>query len=61
MIQVTDVITNNPVFIAHDHVVAVFEIPEGDHKGKTGMNLINGSIIVTESMMTIVNEMRATR
>jgi hypothetical protein len=53
MIIVTDAVTKNTVFIAPQHVVAVFEIPEGDHAGKTGVNLINGSIVCEEDMLTI--------
>lgn len=60
MITVTDAVTKNSVFLNTNHVVAVFEIPEGEHKGKTGVNLINGSIVCEEDMMIIVNEVRST-
>jgi hypothetical protein len=53
MILVTDAVTKKAVFIAAQHIVAVFEIPEGDHAGKTGVNLINGSIVCEEDMLTI--------
>lgn len=53
MIIVTDAVTKNTVFIAPNHVVAVFEIPEGEHTGKTGINLINGSIVCEEDTLTI--------
>ena len=59
MIPVTDTVTKNTVFIAADKVVAVFLIPEGDHAGKTGINMVNSSIVADEDMMIIVNAMRA--
>ena len=59
MITVTDAVTKNTVFLGKQHVVAVFEIPEGEHQGKTGVNLVNGSIVCEEDIMSIVNEVRA--
>lgn len=56
MISVTDAVTKKDVYIASQHVVAVFEIVEGEHAGKTGVNLINGSIICEEEIGYIAGE-----
>jgi hypothetical protein len=54
MFYVTDAVTNNRVAINPTHVVAVFKIPEGEQAGKTGMNLVNGSIVCIEEDYEIV-------
>jgi hypothetical protein len=59
MITVTDAVTKNSVFLNASHVVAVFEIPEGEHQGKTGITLVNGSIVCEEELLIIVNEIRS--
>lgn len=59
MILVTDAITKNGVFLAKEHIVAVFQILEGEQTGKTGINLINGSIVCDDDVMTIVNYVRS--
>jgi hypothetical protein len=56
MFSVTDAVTKNEVYIAPQHVVAVFEIVEGEHAGKTGVNLINGNIICTEEPLYIAEQ-----
>jgi hypothetical protein len=54
MFYVTDAVTKNRVAINGKHVVAIFKIPEGEHAGKTGVNLVNGSIICEEEDYAIV-------
>jgi hypothetical protein len=54
MFYVTDAVTANRVAINPAHVVAVFKIPEGEQAGKTGVNLVNGSIVCTEEDYEIV-------
>lgn len=56
MIIVTDAVTNKKVHLASQHVVAVFEIVDGEHAGKTGINLINGSIVCNETVDYVANE-----
>ena len=55
MFYVTDAVTNNRVAINPAHVVAVFKIPEGEQAGKTGINLVNGSIVCSEEDYEIVS------
>jgi hypothetical protein len=54
MIYVTDSVMNNRVAINPAQVVAVFKIPEGEQAGKTGINLVNGSIVCEEEDYEIV-------
>jgi hypothetical protein len=56
MIYVTDAVTKNRVAINPAHVVAVFKLPEGEHADKTGVNLVNGSIVCEEEDYAIVAE-----
>ena len=56
MFYVTDAVTKNRVAINPTHVVAVFKIPEGEHADKTGVNLVNGSIICEEEDYAVVAE-----
>lgn len=53
MITVTDAVTKNKVYLNPAHIVAVFDIPEGEHQGKTGVNLVNGSIVCEETPLSI--------
>ena len=48
MFYVTDAVTKNRVALNAKHVVAVFKIPEGEHAGKTGVNMVNSSIVCEE-------------
>lgn len=59
MFPVTDTITKKSVFISGDKVVAVFEIQEGDHAGKTGINLLNSSIVADEGILEVVAQVTA--
>jgi hypothetical protein len=51
---VTDANTKKKVAINGKHVVAVFEIPDGEQAGRTGINLVNGSIVVEETDYEVV-------
>lgn len=53
MIWVTDV-RGGKIAINKDHIIAVFNIPEGEFEGKTAINVINGQIIVQESDIDVV-------
>ena len=54
MFYVTDAVTKNRVALNSKHVVAVFKIPEGEHAGKTGINMVNSSIICEEEDYVVV-------
>ena len=59
MFYVTDAITKNRVAINGKHVVAVFKISEGEQSGKTGVNLVNGSIVCEEEDYAIVADINS--
>ena len=56
---VTDAMTGNRVAISSEHVIAVFSIPEGEHKDRTQINLTNGQILVEEMDYDIVSMLNA--
>lgn len=56
MFYVTDAVTLNRVAINPTHVVAVFKIVGGEHEGRTGVNLVNGSIVCLEEDYAVVAE-----
>lgn len=51
---VTDALNGAKVAINSDLVVAVFIVPDGEHQGKTSINLSNGNILVQESDIELV-------
>ena len=59
MIWVTDALTGNKVALNPDYIIAVFIAPDGEHKGSTAINLINGQIIVQETDLEIVASLKA--
>jgi hypothetical protein len=59
MIWVTDALLKHKVAINPQYVVAIFKVPEGEHAGKTAVNLTTGSIIVDETEYDIVGQMAA--
>jgi hypothetical protein len=42
-------------------VVAVFKIVAGEHEGRTGVNLVNGSIVCLEEDYAVVAEINNTK
>ena len=40
LIYFTDITTGNSVALNPEHIVAVFEVTEGDHKGKTVISIV---------------------
>ena len=58
MIWVTDALNNGKVALNEKHIVAVFEMKEGEHVGKTAINLVNGSIIVSETDIEVVGQLQ---
>ena len=54
LISFTDVVAKQPVHINPKQIVAIFTIQEGDFKGKTGISLANGNLVVEESDSIVV-------
>lgn len=57
MIWVTDALNGGKVALNETHIVAVFELKDGEHAGKTGINLVNGNVIVSETDIEIVGQL----
>jgi len=56
LIYVTDVVSNSSVAVNPTHVVSVLSVPEGEHKNKTAIVLVNGNIIVSDPMLDVVGK-----
>ena len=57
MIWITEIGSSNKIAVNPRHIVAVFTISDGEQKGKTAINLINGNIIVEETDFEVVGMM----
>jgi hypothetical protein len=58
LLSFTEVLTNNTIHVNPKYVVAVFTVSEGEHQGKTAISVINGNIIVQESYLDVVGNIR---
>lgn len=54
LIALTDAVSKKSIFVNPKLTVAVFEIVEGDLLGKTGISLMNGGLVVEESVAEVV-------
>jgi hypothetical protein len=54
LVWVTDAVNKNKVAVNPVYVVVVFQVPEGEHIGKTAINLTTGSIIVEENDLDVI-------
>ena len=54
LVYFTDAVTNESVAINPDYVSAVFVAIEGDHKGKTAINTLTGTLLVHQSQNEVV-------
>lgn len=59
IIKFTESKSNAVIGINSDHVVAVFEATEGDFKGKTVLNLLNGAVAIEEDLLTVLGQLAA--
>lgn len=50
IIKFTESKSNQVIGINSDHIVAVFEASEGEFKGKTVLNLVNGAVAIEENL-----------
>ena len=57
LIYFTDITTGNSVALNPEHVVAVFEATEGEHKDKTVISIVTGGTLITdESQLDVVGK-----
>lgn len=56
MLKLTDSTNGNTLYVNPRYVVAVFVVvDDGEHNGKTGISLINGTLIVDEDFDFVVS------
>jgi hypothetical protein len=55
----TECKSNQVIGINSEFIVAVFEATEGDFKGKTVLNLINGAVAIEEDLVTVFGQLAA--
>jgi hypothetical protein len=54
LLYVTEVANNTSVAINPTYVVSVLSVPDGEHKDKTAIVLVNGNIIVSDPLLDLV-------
>ena len=59
ILKFTESKSNQVIGINTKHIVAVFEASEGDFKGKTVLNLINGAVAIEESLVDVMGQLAA--
>jgi hypothetical protein len=59
ILKFTESKSNQVIGINSEHIVAIFEATEGDFKGKTVLNLLNGSVAIEESLVTVFGQLAA--
>lgn len=57
LVTFTDANNNNVISVNPEFVVAVFEVAEGEKKGTTVINVINGNVLVKESYIETVGRL----
>ena len=59
IVKFTESKSNQVIGINTDHIVAVFEASEGDFKGKTVLNLLNGAVAIEEDLLNTLGTLQA--
>lgn len=59
ILKFTESKSNQVIGINAKYVVAVFEASEGDFKGKTVLNLVNGAVAIEEDLITVLGQLAA--
>jgi hypothetical protein len=58
-VKFTETKSNTVILLNTDNIVAVFEAAEGDLQGKTVINVVNGAVVVEESLITVMGQLAA--
>lgn len=58
-VKFTEIKSNTVILLNTDNIVAVFEAAEGDLQGKTVINVVNGAVVVEESLITVMGQLAA--
>jgi hypothetical protein len=59
ILKFTESKSNQVIGINSEFIVAVFEAAEGDFKGKTVLNLVNGAVAIEENLVTVLGQLAA--
>jgi hypothetical protein len=58
LVYFTDAVTQNKFAVNPEYVVGVFVANDEEHKGKTVLNLLNGSFLIEESQLDAVGQLQ---
>jgi len=58
LIYFTDAVTKNKFAVNPEYVVGVFIASDEEHKGKTVLNLLNGSFLIDETQLEAVGQLQ---
>jgi hypothetical protein len=58
LVYFTDAVTENKFAVNPEYVVGVFIANDEEHKGKTVLNLLNGSFLIKESQLDAVGQLQ---
>jgi len=59
LVYFTDAVTQNKFAINPEYVVGVFVAADEENKGKTVLNLLNGSFLIQESQIDAVGQLQS--
>lgn len=59
LIYVQDVVSEKSIAINPEHIVSVLTVPEGEHKDKTAVVLLNGNVIVDDEYLELVGRINS--
>lgn len=59
ILKFTESKSNTVIGINAKYIVAVFEANDGEFKGKTVLNLVNGSVAVEEDLVLVLGQLAA--
>jgi hypothetical protein len=58
LVYFTDAVTENKFAVNPEYVVGVFIANDEEHKGKTVLNLLNGSFLIKESQLDAIGQLQ---
>lgn len=56
MLYFPDAVSGKSVALNPEYIVAVFEATEGEHEGKTVINIMGGTLVTSESQLEVVGK-----
>lgn len=59
LVKFTDAVSKGSISVNPEHIVAVFTAPTGEHEGKTVIGVVNGNLLVEESLVDVIGQIQA--